>query len=170
MSRLADAHPKSVAKLTLQYRMNGDISDICNEVMYKGALKCASTSIESSRLALRGFPTEVPTALKSLSTIQIEVQESDCSNVLQSIIDPTRPVVFINTDTVESSNMCSAKSEKDWTLKIGLEKTFGRKCYGGNVVNDYELNLVKLTVHSLLQCGAKPSDIGIISPFRSQVS
>jgi DNA replication ATP-dependent helicase Dna2 len=116
---LADAHPDMVAKLSYQYRMNGDICQLSNDLVYKGALKCANDCVRNQALDLPGFPENV--------------EES----WLRAALDPSMPVVFVNTDQNE-----------------------------GAIFKP----LVRLIVDGLVACGVQADIIGIICPFRAQVS
>lgn len=63
------------------------------------------------------------------------------------IIKPTRPVVFVNTDT------CSFKEELN----------------GKKLINKGEAETLKRIVASLLDCGLTCKDIGVICPYRNQL-
>jgi len=96
---------------------------------------------------------------------------------LPRIIDPSRPVVFVDTDELrpqtpsnnslaaEASSMCDKAPSSSFR---GLERTLGNR-NNGNIVNGTEVALVRCIVHGLLECGLRPSAIGVISPFRAQL-
>jgi len=50
---LAEAHPKAVATLFRQYRMNADIQLIANKTVYKDRLECGSDLVRLARLDLQ---------------------------------------------------------------------------------------------------------------------
>lgn len=50
--RLSDAHPHSVVDLTLQYRMNEDITLLSNRLIYGGRLRCGSEAVAKQSLVL----------------------------------------------------------------------------------------------------------------------
>lgn len=139
LKRLAEAHPESVARLTLQYRMNEEICQISNDIIYDGALKCANESVRHRKLDLVGFSCPV-------------------SPWLEHVLDPSLPVVFVNTDTqTNTPTFASAPRE--------LEETIGH----GSIVNKVEKTISETIVRRLLSCGMDPSEIGVICPFRAQV-
>ena len=51
-SRLCEAHPEAVAELAMQYRMNADIMELSNELVYGGRLKCGNGAVAEQRLKL----------------------------------------------------------------------------------------------------------------------
>lgn len=146
LKHLAEGRPESVARLTLQYRMNEDICQLSNEIVYKGTLKCANEVVRSRRLNLQGFPEN----LQSLTA----------KAWLVRAIDPSCPVTFVNTDRLDASGKFVARS---------TERLAGRNM-GGSIINDGEAFLVEEIVSGLLQCGLNVSNACIICPFRAQVS
>ncbi|CAM9911505.1 unnamed protein product [Pylaiella littoralis] len=50
--RLCEAHPASLQQLSYQYRMNGDVMTLCNELTYSGRLRCGNPRVEGQRLDL----------------------------------------------------------------------------------------------------------------------
>lgn len=49
---LAEAHPESVSRLEYQYRMNKEIMQVANTMVYDGKLKCGSHLIATRSLSL----------------------------------------------------------------------------------------------------------------------
>lgn len=148
LKRLAETHPDAVAQLTLQYRMHGDICQLSNEIVYKGKLKCANEKVRWSKLDLPFYPSGVEVGW------------------LLNVLDPNRPVVFIDTDAVRpSSSQTHMTSNESFQ---GLERTRGRK-EGGNIVNDTECAIVKTIVKGFMKSGLDLKSIGVICPYRSQV-
>lgn len=145
--RLADNVPESVVKLTLQYRFNQDICDMCNDIVYNGALKCGNENVKKSKLSLRGY-------------------KSNNIEWLDYALDPNKPVLFLNTDTV---NISEKPQSYPFQIKGLEEKGRGSDKKGGTLVNRTEKDLVYMIVEGLLSNGLPPSDIGIISPYRSQI-
>lgn len=163
LKRLADKHASAVAQLTLQYRMHSSICQLSNDIVYDGKLKCANKEIETRLLCLPGFPSAI------FKHARINPPDS-CWMVMA--IDPSRPVVFLDTDRIQriDTPIKSSRSPTDdsKTFISGLERTTGKNGKG-SIVNDTEANLVRQFVHALLECGLEPSKIGVICPFRSQV-
>lgn len=154
LKRLADAHPYAVAQLTLQYRMNDAICTLCNEVAYKGKLRCANDHVSQGKLQLEGFPF-------SLSKIKRNWRPGSGVGWLLPIINPNKGVVFIDTDSLVNNPQ---ESQAQW-----LETSRGREVEGGNMINTMESILSRIIIQGLLCCGVRPDMIGIISPYRSQV-
>lgn len=50
--RLCEAHPASLQRLSYQYRMNGDVMALCNDLTYSGRLRCGNAQVEGQRLDL----------------------------------------------------------------------------------------------------------------------
>lgn len=51
--RLSEAHPDAVVNLTHQYRMNGDIMSLSNELVYSGRLKVGDERVGGRKLEVR---------------------------------------------------------------------------------------------------------------------
>lgn len=143
MKRLADAFPNAVAQLTLQYRMHGDICQLCNIVVYEGKLLCGNEHIMNHKLHLPSFPMN----LRSLF-----LGSKGCGWLLP-VLNPNRTVVFVNTDDIG----------------VGYHETIGRSRDGGGCLNDTEAKLTRLIVHGFFLCGLEMKAIGVICPYRSQV-
>jgi DNA replication ATP-dependent helicase Dna2 len=170
MKQLADTKPKGLVKLASQYRMHQDICDICNQLTYGGALSCADEFVASTLLQLRNFPDKLPKPtirqrqpLRSLSGNTATPSSLDW---LRGMVDPNNVVVFGNSDhiiaskTHSHSKMMPAQSAKN-------ENGIYNK---GKTVNMIEVNLVACCVQAFISCGAAANDIGIICPYRAQVS
>lgn len=147
LRRLADKYPGAVSQLTLQYRMQEQICNLCNDIVYNGKLQCATDAVQNQRLCLTGFPSALPLADRWLT----------------NVVNPSRPIVFINTDpntTTKIGLQCSPI--------VGLERSLGKKGRGGTV-NDTEAKIIGRILIGLFACGVPASCIGVISPFRAQL-
>ena len=82
--RLSSAHPQAVVQLEHQYRMNAEIMDLSNSLVYGSRLKCGMHGVATSRLALPGY-------IELASTLPLWIQH---------VVDPALPVVFVDTDDV----------------------------------------------------------------------
>ena len=176
MKRLADAMPVALSRLSLQYRMHKDICDLCNEIAYKGTLHCANEQVSTTLLKLNNFPQGL---LK-----QVNGSCGSEQGWLHRLVDPRHVVVFADTDNIriESSSAnerhCTNKknnSSDNPILFSNLEKSFSkdtdRSIRGGDgVTNATEVILIRCVIKALVECGLDVSDIGVISPLRSQVS
>jgi DNA replication ATP-dependent helicase Dna2 len=152
LKHLADQHTDSVAQLTYQYRMHEDICQLSNDVVYKGKLKCANDEVRWRKLELNGFPENVPS-----------VNQSAPGEWLIRAIDPSAPVIFVDTDKIGTTTETNEADDI-----IPHERTSGGGTHG-NIVNDVEAEVVRLLVGGLLGCGLDASSIGVICPFRAQV-
>jgi DNA replication ATP-dependent helicase Dna2 len=146
LKRLADEHPNAVAQLTLQYRMHEDICLLPNLLVYKGGLKCANDDVKSKKLRLNSFPRSLKTIIKP---------NNKGLGWLLPVLNPNKPVVFVNTDNIGQDLEFCGKG--------------GNRSSSRGLVNDTELELSRFVVNGLLVCGLPPSSVGIISPYRAQV-
>lgn len=162
LKRLADKHPSSVAQLAMQYRMHGSICQLSNDIVYNGKLRCANKDVETRLLHLSGYPS----ALLNYTS----GESGSCW--MKSAIDPSSPVVFLDTDRIQRPKTprkpLNDAQNSDTALTSGLKRTTGKNGRG-NIVNDTEATLVLQILHALMECGLEPSKIGVICPFRSQV-
>ena len=150
---MADKHSGSVAQLALQYRMHEEICQLSNDLVYKGRLRCANDSVRRQQLNLAGFPENIPSSRMKDSVW------------IATALDPSKPVVFLNTDNIKPT-----EGEREGSSSLAdLERTSGRGS-GGNIVNDTEAALVSTVVDALVKCGLPSSCIGVVCPFRAQVS
>lgn len=160
LKRLAEAHPSAVQQLTLQYRMHPEICKLASDAIYDGKLVPA---VQVPRLQLPNFP----------KALDAKSFERTCP-WLKRVLNPFRPVVFANTDAIvkdpsnERVDVPNGPPANDKMI-VPLERTVSREA-GGSMVNDAEATLVSLFVHGLVAAGLSPSSIGVICPFRAQVS
>jgi DNA replication ATP-dependent helicase Dna2 len=151
LKRLAEQHPNAVAQLTFQYRMHEDICQLSNDIIYGGSLRCGNDEVRRRKLDLPGFP-------ENMGNQGI----TPTGQWLVDVVDPNHPVIFMDTDKLRSSSAeCDGMNP--------LERSVGLR-NGGSIVNDSEALLVQLVVGNLIDCGLHASSVGVISPFRAQVS
>ncbi|PLW11381.1 hypothetical protein PCANC_21857 [Puccinia coronata f. sp. avenae] len=138
---LTEAHPVAVASLAMQYRMNDDIMSLSNALIYEGRLRSADPSI--SNLGL-----EIPLGIVT-DAFHAQDPPAGCleSCWIADIMQPTRSVVFANTD-----------------LLHGKESKMGNQ-----LQNEAEAHLALQLVNALVQRGVPASEIGIIAPYRQQI-
>ncbi|MGK3734044.1 MAG: DNA replication ATP-dependent helicase Dna2 [Bacillariaceae sp.] len=163
LKRLADSHPHAIAQLTMQYRMNEAICQISSEATYGGLLKCGNDNVKLQLLQLPAYPTLLPTPVNFN-------QNQPCFSWLRSVIDPQRPVIFVDTDNIRTGLLLppySNPSSDSTAQDSKFEALEGRA--GGSIVNRTEATLVRYIVKALHLCGHELSDIGVISPFRAQI-
>src|SRR3546814_14317313 len=58
-SRLCEAHPSAVQYLSFQYRMNAEIMQLSNTLVYGQQLRCANSAVAKGRLQLNHLPSLV---------------------------------------------------------------------------------------------------------------
>ena len=119
------------------------------EIAYNGLLKCGNDQVRCQRLKLQ--------------------HDSPCLSSqdgiwLKGAIDPDQPVVFLDTDSMP----CSWQGPGYIGFK-GLEINGATRGAGGPV-NDLEASIVQKLVTCLASHGVEFSSMGVITPFRSQVS
>ena len=136
--------------------MHEAICRLSSEAVYGGRLKCGNDEVRKRTLDLPYFPSRLPSAVSK-----------GVYPWLRAVIDPPKPVVFVDTDNIKlnpgSSQEKSTSGEMD-----ALETTIGGRA-GGNVTNPTEATLVRFIVKGLLSSGLPASSVGVISPFRAQV-
>ncbi|KAJ3091268.1 Tripartite DNA replication factor [Quaeritorhiza haematococci] len=149
--------PLAVVQLEHQYRMNADIMLLSNTLIYNNRLRCGTPEVAESMLnvpVLQGLEAIHDTSFASQSSqMQKQKQQyrpcmaggSECW--LAALVDPRRRAVFVDTDNVPAHDTRT----------------------GDLVQNEIEAVLVHQIVEALLECGVDQSDIGVISPYRSQL-
>ncbi|KAL6069587.1 Tripartite DNA replication factor [Balamuthia mandrillaris] len=151
---LSEKYPNAVVNLQYQYRMNADIMCLCNELIYNHQLKCGTMFVANSSLAAKMpfYSSLPPPKQKKGHTVPGSSQQyQQQQHWLSSVLDPLRRVIFLNTDDVPAPEGVR-----------GLENI-------PILSNKVEARLVYLLTDALLFCGVPPEDIGIISPYRSQL-
>ncbi|KAH7849649.1 hypothetical protein Vadar_020933 [Vaccinium darrowii] len=126
--RLSEAHPQAISALQSQYRMCAGIMELSNALIYGNRLHCGSSEVENAKLNY--------TSSKYVSPW------------LKEVLDPNRPVIFIDTD------MLPALEAKD----------------GKTVNNPTEANIIAKITEELVCKGIEVEDIGIITPYNSQTN
>lgn len=115
--------------------MNEEICLLSNDLVYGGALKCGNESVRDQKVDLSGYPENIE------------------QGWLRDLLDPDKPVVFLNTD---GKNVAEFQP---------LERK-----QAGKIVNDAEVKVVQDIVNGLMTCGIGADSVGVICPFRAQVS
>ncbi|XP_044494174.1 DNA replication ATP-dependent helicase/nuclease JHS1 isoform X2 [Mangifera indica] len=124
--RLSEAHPQAISALQSQYRMCRGIMELSNALIYGDRLRCGSPEIADAKIEVSN--------LKS------------CSSWLKEVLNPSRPVIFINSD------MLAAFERK-------VNKTLN---------NPIEAFIIAKITEELVNRGVEGKDIGIITPYNSQ--
>ncbi|XP_024988760.1 DNA replication ATP-dependent helicase/nuclease DNA2 [Cynara cardunculus var. scolymus] len=124
--RLSEAHPQAISALQSQYRMCAPIMELSNALIYGNRLCCGSPDVANAKLEYTSS-TSLP-------------------SWLNKVLDPLRPVIFINTD-----------------LLPGLEV---KDCKTVN--NPLEAYIITEIIDKLSCQGIQGEDIGVITPYNSQ--
>lgn len=149
---LSDRRPESVVNLEHQYRMAEEIMHLSNTLIYSGRLKCGNDAVAKRTLhipnpsALYKFHSGGSQTASQRSALCPSTSEQ-C--LLHKVLDPNRKAVFANTDALSHAHECLS---------------------GSRITNPYEASALHLAASSLLAQGISPSQIGIITFYRSQLS
>ena len=155
----------AVSRLTDQYRMNEDITTLANELVYHGALRCGSTKVSLRKLAI---PVQI---LNDAIRLPLPVLEGTTTGTTQQhwmkeVLNAQRSVVFINTDSLELGPL-ESRGHKNGTKQEQTKKQRSKR--KTVMVNEMEVSLIKLICRVLIRCGISQKDVGVISPYRSQL-
>ncbi|CCG81248.1 putative DNA replication helicase Dna2 [Taphrina deformans PYCC 5710] len=137
---LCEAHPSAVVELQHQYRMNADIMSISNELIYNHRLTCGTKELETKTLD--------NIHLKHLESFHDQDSSCHANCWLEHVIDPKRSVVYLNTDGIADARESRTSD---------------------HIINLAESAIVADLVNGLLLSGMRDLDIGVISPYRSQL-
>ncbi|KAM7277423.1 hypothetical protein ACFE04_019289 [Oxalis oulophora] len=126
--RLSEAHPQAISALQSQYRMSRGIMELSNALIYGNRLRCGSPEVANATLR---FSTTL-----------------SCSTWLSKVLNPSKPVIFVNTDTLPAYETSEQKT----------------------VNNPIEACIVVEVTENLVNNGINCEDIGIITPYNSQAN
>jgi len=180
--RLGEAHPNAVVSLVSQYRMNEEVMDLANTLVYEHKLRCGSNGVAKARLSLPKFESFFRAPLLEISSAYRDVLAATFNSArsmqmmtllnatwISAALDPSSSVVFVNTDTlrgVTTEGNTSVANGREQTVTTGHEGSFGRI---GGVYNPSEVVVVKMLVDALWGCGVDVQHVGVVTPYRSQV-
>lgn len=137
--RLCEAHPESLQRLSYQYRMNGDVMTLCNDLTYSGRLRCGNPQVEDQRLYLPhiaaipspSFPFSPSTTTPPSKTHGWTSSSSaswqgqtppdhsqlrhieDLTPWLTDALDPAKRVIFLDTDAISPDDDDDGDAEED---------------------------------------------------------
>ena len=152
--RLADAHPPAVISLTRQYRMQLEVMGLANELVYEDRLICGSAAVACRAL----FASSQSQALAAWAGSG--AAHRGVGRWMGEALAAERAVVFIDTGKV---SICARAAE-------GVPAEGGKRGGEGCNKNSGEALVVGLLVDALRKCGVVNGDIGVISPYRAQVT
>ncbi|XP_058484669.1 DNA replication ATP-dependent helicase/nuclease DNA2 [Solea solea] len=138
-----ELHNEAVVQLNVQYRMNRQIMSLSNSLMYEGRLECGSERTASALLSLP-FLTSVQSELSSHSP---HTHPQHDLAWIHATLSPSNPVCFL-----------------DCSMVPALESV-----EQGGVSNHTEAALIHKLLSLLLKAGCRPSDVGVIAPYRQQL-
>ncbi|KAJ2636609.1 DNA replication endonuclease-helicase Dna2 [Coemansia sp. RSA 1286] len=144
--RLCEAHPSSVVRLEYQYRMNSDIQRLANNLIYDGHLRCGTLLVANKRISYKVDPAA---AIQSWPFDTERLAGDLEMNWAAAALDPSRGAVFLDTDNIPGTE---SKAE-------GTE-------IAQNIV---EVRIVKVLAKILQACGVEGRNVGILSPYRTQL-
>ena len=157
---LSDRHPESVVNLEHQYRMCEDIMSLSNTLVYNGKLKCGTKEVAQrvikvpSMAALANHHYRGKNALLSPSHASSHTKSCPSSSpetcFLSRLLSPSVRVSFINTDPLLPASAEIAR--------------------GARITNPIEAALTAQLVESLITVGIAPTEIGVITLYRSQLA
>ncbi|XP_017768240.1 PREDICTED: DNA replication ATP-dependent helicase/nuclease DNA2 [Nicrophorus vespilloides] len=143
--------PESVVTLNQNYRMNRPIMKLANDFTYNGELLAANETVANATLRIPKIEC-VSAVYKDfqwlLQTLDHKLQRSIC------VLD-TGPV-------------WDKKLNADWIQ----QNTFERNADGDilSIVNPLETAIISLIVETLIKGGVNPKSIGVMAPYRAQVT
>ncbi|KAG6333843.1 hypothetical protein ID866_5248 [Astraeus odoratus] len=139
--RLSEAHPHAVVDLTYQYRMNEDIMQLSNQLIYGNRLRCGSEAVAKRSLVLpdKNFLG----TLRSSGNCHCTGEECWIAHLLEEKCK----AVFVDTDRIPASD----------------------SRVGDLVQNEVEGKLVYQITEALLRCGVTERQIGIMSLYQQQI-
>ncbi|XP_070685993.1 DNA replication ATP-dependent helicase/nuclease DNA2 [Pempheris klunzingeri] len=137
-----ELHSEAVVQLNVQYRMNRQIMSLSNSLMYEGRLECGSERTATALLTLP-FLLSVQSELSSYSKT-----------------DPQHDLAWIQDTLLPSNPVCFL----DCSMVPALESV-----EQGGISNHTEAALIHKLLSLLIKAGCKPSDIGVIAPYRQQI-
>ncbi|QCD95507.1 DNA replication ATP-dependent helicase Dna2 [Vigna unguiculata] len=126
--RLSEAHPQAILALQSQYRMCQDIMDLSNALIYGDRLRCGSVEVANAKLEFSDLSCDLPW--------------------LEQVLNPRRPVIFIDTDKLPA---LEARDQKI-------------------VNNPIEAQIIAEIAKELVKNGIGKEHIGIITPYNSQAN
>ncbi|KAK3019282.1 hypothetical protein RJ639_002855, partial [Escallonia herrerae] len=154
--RLSEAHPQAISALQSQYRMCAAIMELSNALIYGNRLRCGSPDVENAKLKYTNL--------------------APVSSWLKEVMDPDRPVIFINTGSFLCLSLltgafvivtCAAFLHVACNLDL-LPAFEVKDCKTVN--NPIEADIVEEVMDKLIHKGIQGEDIGIITPYNSQAN
>lgn len=153
---LSDNQPSSVTNLEHQYRMCVDIMALSNTLIYDGRLKCGTPAVANRSITIPNIDALKQHHHNASSLLSTAYPQRICSSPargacwLRDLLDPSVKACFVNTDRL-------------WPASREAET-------GSRITNPFEATLCQQLVESLITSGVSPTDIGVITLYRSQLA
>lgn len=153
---LSDNHPSSVVNLEHQYRMCEEIMTLSNTLIYDGRLKCGTPAVATRSIVIPSIDAlrqhhHNPRSILSADPKKVCPGPTRGSCWLRDLLDPSVKACFVNTDPLLSLSREALES-------------------GLRITNPCEAKLATQIVESLITTGIAPTDIGVITLYRSQLA
>ena len=153
---LSEKHPISVVNLEHQYRMCQEIMTLSNTLIYNGRLKCGTESIAHRSIHIPNMGalkqhhhTAETVGAGKLSHVCLRPSRNVCW--AHDLVGSTTKACFVNTDSLLPHS------------REVLE-------HGSRITNPCEVILMSQIVESLMTVGIAPTDIGVVTLYRSQLA
>ncbi|GBG28920.1 DNA replication ATP-dependent helicase/nuclease DNA2 [Hondaea fermentalgiana] len=186
LKELGEAHEKSRVFLSKQYRMNREIMDLANDLVYAPREPgderkiCSATALEAGSEDVALGSMDLPNFAERERVLWRAGASQEDQWLLHSV-DPSAKLLFLNTDkitnafdtrvamhsTVNNTQDLAGGTGLVSQPDVGSDKV--QTEHYGRLQNRSEAKIVSLLVNGMITCGAEESDIGIITPYRSQV-
>lgn len=153
---LSDQHPTSVTNLEHQYRMCEEIMTLSNTLIYNGRLKCGT-----ERVAHRSI--HIPN-IGALEQHHYTAQTVGAGRSRHICLSPSRKLCWIRDLLDASTKACFVNT--DALLPQSREVLE----HGARITNPCEVMLMSQIVESLMTVGIPPTDIGVVTLYRSQLA
>jgi DNA replication ATP-dependent helicase Dna2 len=143
-----EKNKQAVVELGCQYRMCKEIMSLSNQLIYGGRLSCGDEQVANRTLQL--LQPGGLAVVHGERSVDCGFSKNECW--LATATNPKSKVMFLSTDTL-------GQAAEEY-LNDGTK----------NITNPAEASLCLEAVLALLAQGVRAHDIGIITPYRSQVA
>ena len=159
---LSEKHEDAVVSLTHQYRMCSNIMEISNRLIYSGRLVCGTDTVANRQMhiaksdAWHAYHYPPNQALFSSSPSKLSPPKpkiclgNSSTCFLARALDPLVSVIFLNTDSLFPHSQDVVN--------------------GPRITNSLEASIVTLLTTLFLSSGVSPSELGIVTFYRSQIA
>lgn len=139
--------------------MNSDVMDVSNALIYEHKLFCATSATAGARIRIPCIQ-KIPNIFRSQSETRVNQMLTRTDWLYQCLI-PDNSVVFVDIDQLDIL---------DFALSSGGVDSGDSSRPGSSLENICEVRIVELIMWGFLSCGYDINNVGVISPYRAQVS